>query len=612
VGTLGTNSITGIPAGTDITITGTLSGCSTPEVVSIVSPTCPVIPCTPPQLSINGFDNCGLGTYTVSFTTDASNVSASHGTVVGSTVIGIPLGQDVTITAGTGSCTSTVTAIGPSVCPPASCTLPTLNVANSVCDGVGSTTYSVTFSSSDVISVSPAVGTIGTNAITGIPLGTDITITAGTGSCSVSVLAYSPASCADPCSNGSLLSVGSPLCSSGTYDVHFSSVSGVLVSVSPNVGTLGTNSITGIPAGTDITITGTLSGCSTPEVVSITAPSCPAVPTGCTEPQLTITGVISCGSGTYTINFISNGTVTSDFGTISGNSIIDIPLGQDVTVTSTIDTCSISATAVGPSVCPDDCEFPVLSVGNPICDGVGSGTYSVVVSVDSSTISISSDVGTVQGSTISGIPIGTDVTISAASGACVASVIILSPLNCDDPCEGTLISLVGTLCSLEDQTYGVALGAMVGVQITSDFGQVNGYSIVDIPLGQDVFITATHSSCIQAHELLVIAPDCEDKSEEVDLISVPNAFSPNGDGVDDFFFIRGLSGKVASIFIYNNWGNLVYQSDDYQNNWDGTCKECVLKGDGLPTSTYYYILDIKENTDLNTNKRYTGFIYLAR
>ena len=68
-------------------------------------------------------------------------------------------------------------------------------------------------------------------------------------------------------------------------------------------------------------------------------------------------------------------------------------------------------------------------------------------------------------------------------------------------------------------------------------------------------------------------------------ITVPTLFTPNGDGRNDVFEIRGLSQYAETeLIIVNRWGNEVFRSKNYQNTW---------KGDGLNEGTYYYLLRIK-------------------
>ncbi len=73
---------------------------------------------------------------------------------------------------------------------------------------------------------------------------------------------------------------------------------------------------------------------------------------------------------------------------------------------------------------------------------------------------------------------------------------------------------------------------------------------------------------------------------------IPNTFTPNGDGVNDTWQIDGLQGYTGcTVFIYNRWGQLVFKSIGYSKPWDGT-----YKGKNLPFGTYYYVIDLKNNS----------------
>jgi gliding motility-associated-like protein len=56
----------------------------------------------------------------------------------------------------------------------------------------------------------------------------------------------------------------------------------------------------------------------------------------------------------------------------------------------------------------------------------------------------------------------------------------------------------------------------------------------------------------------------------------------------------GLYDK-SRITIYNRWGDIVYETFDYQNDWNGTCQSdfCIGAGD-LPEGTYYYHVEAKD------------------
>ncbi|WP_306639726.1 HYR domain-containing protein [Sanyastnella coralliicola] len=71
---------------------------------------------------------------------------------------------------------------------------------------------------------------------------------------------------------------------------------------------------------------------------------------------------------------------------------------------------------------------------------------------------------------------------------------------------------------------------------------------------------------------------------------VPNGFSPDQDGINDEFVIRGLDELgVVSLNVFDKNGNLVYANDHYDNSWDGTDR----RGNKLPAATYYAVMEMQ-------------------
>lgn len=89
---------------------------------------------------------------------------------------------------------------------------------------------------------------------------------------------------------------------------------------------------------------------------------------------------------------------------------------------------------------------------------------------------------------------------------------------------------------------------------------------------------------------------------------IPEAFSPNGDGINDLFIFNGLGNYLQSqLYVYTRSGILVYQSSDYQNNWDGIDITSAMTGPQyVPTGIYYYILKLG-----GTNRSIKGFVYIG-
>jgi gliding motility-associated-like protein len=71
-------------------------------------------------------------------------------------------------------------------------------------------------------------------------------------------------------------------------------------------------------------------------------------------------------------------------------------------------------------------------------------------------------------------------------------------------------------------------------------------------------------------------------SEEILAPKLPNAFTPNGDGENDVFFVRGGPFATVHMEIYNGWGEMIFTSDDPLFGWDGTV-------DGKPEQVGTYI-----------------------
>ncbi|MDY0781025.1 gliding motility-associated C-terminal domain-containing protein, partial [Tenacibaculum sp. IB213877] len=86
-------------------------------------------------------------------------------------------------------------------------------------------------------------------------------------------------------------------------------------------------------------------------------------------------------------------------------------------------------------------------------------------------------------------------------------------------------------------------------------------------------------------------------------LEIPKGFSPNNDGINDAFVIKGLHKYPNnSIQIYNRYGNKVFGSDNYQNDWHGTYSGKMKK---LPINPYFYVININKG-----NKIIKGWVYI--
>lgn len=106
------------------------------------------------------------------------------------------------------------------------------------------------------------------------------------------------------------------------------------------------------------------------------------------------------------------------------------------------------------------------------------------------------------------------------------------------------------------------------------------------------------------------AMGCKDTSSVVIIvdaeasISIPNVFTPNGDGINDVFFIKSTGLNMLQVDIYDRWGLLMWESTSITGAWDGKhgSKE-------VPDGTYFYIVSA---TSKAGTKSYKGPLLLAR
>jgi len=99
----------------------------------------------------------------------------------------------------------------------------------------------------------------------------------------------------------------------------------------------------------------------------------------------------------------------------------------------------------------------------------------------------------------------------------------------------------------------------------------------------------------------------------------PTAFSPNGDGVNDLFYVtgHGINPNDFVLYVYDRWGNILFETEKfypeqpYRMAWDGSDQGSVMKGDKILTNGVYKWYC--KFTDINNNPHEeSGLIYLVR
>jgi gliding motility-associated-like protein len=126
--------------------------------------------------------------------------------------------------------------------------------------------------------------------------------------------------------------------------------------------------------------------------------------------------------------------------------------------------------------------------------------------------------------------------------------------------------------------------------------------VVGLAQGPNVFKwTVINGSCTD-DALITITVLPEENCRET--LQIPSGFTPNGDGYNDVFFIKGLDDYPEnSLVIYNRWGNKVFEQSPYKNKWKGV----NMSNELLPEGTYFYIFTVKA-----IDKVFKGYIDIRR
>ena len=90
---------------------------------------------------------------------------------------------------------------------------------------------------------------------------------------------------------------------------------------------------------------------------------------------------------------------------------------------------------------------------------------------------------------------------------------------------------------------------------------------------------------------------------------MPNAFTPNNDGLNDVFQPVGLFFGLEeyNLSIWNRWGESIFESDDVEYGWNGRIQN---SGEHVPQGVYVYLVKYKDS--LNKNREIKGSVTLLK
>lgn len=188
----------------------------------------------------------------------------------------------------------------------------------------------------------------------------------------------------------------------------------------------------------------------------------------------------------------------------------------------------------------------------------------------------------------------TNSTTSATIGG--VSVIVTDNFGCNDTAYATVhgYPVPTAAFSIDPPTQGQPGMPITFTDLSSgnpiswlwNFGDGNGSTI------QNPTHIYTTQGFMNVSLLITTAEGCQDDvSLEYLILSdiiIPNIFTPNGDGHNDFLVFKNLEYFENNLQVFNRWGTKIYEKENYKNEWNG---------DGVSDGTYYFILEIKKHDD---------------
>lgn len=319
-----------------------------------------------------------------------------------------------------------------------------------------------------------------------------------------------------------------------------------------------------------------------PELLSASANSATAA---CGEDVGSVSITVNGGSAPYSYLW-SNGTTTQN---ISGLA----PGAFDVLV-SDINGCTTTAAAI---VDGTPAVIATGSATNNLCNGSEEGSITLEVTSGTEPYTYNWSNGSTTSDQNGLAADNYTVVISDANGC--TSTLTFAVQQPEEIRIDTLLSAYSGGYNVS--TYGGANGSITttvtgGIApYTYNWSTGSTHSNVYGLVAGDYALEVTDANgCTASIIITITQPD--------DLI-MPTGFSPNGDGANDTFFIRGLDAYPSNTFVvFNRWGNVVYDRLNYRNDWRGEGIQGIL-----PNGTYFVILTVN-----NGERTLQGYVDLRR
>jgi len=390
-------------------------------------------------------------------------------------------------------------------------------------------------------------------------------------------------------------------------------------------------------ASTTYTVNGTNgAGCLGTQTISINVNSLPVVNAGanqtiCNSQPVTLTGSGSATSytwnngainGTAFTPTISNSYIVTgtDLNNCSNTDTMDVTVNSILTLTLSASTSSICSGATATLTANGASTYTwnpgLLSGSNPLVNPNSTTTYTVVgdngtgcVGTETISLIVQQLPNIIANATSTTICVGQSVTLNGAGAANYSWSNGVFDGIAFTPTTTNLYTIIGTNAFGCSSTNTIIVNVNNGtsatpnanpsiicfgdtVQLSVIGGSIPTWSLNSNPSVLTISPMSNISYTYSAIDTLGCVGDITfnvNINQDCDII-VYNGFTPNGDGLNDFWIIDNIEKFPNNkVYVFNRWGNKIFQTTEYNNTnnvWDGK-----LNGQLVPSGTYFYVIE---------------------
>jgi gliding motility-associated-like protein len=367
------------------------------------------------------------------------------------------------------------------------------------------------------------------------------------------------------------------------------------------------------PGNYSVTVTGA-NGCSATAATTVTGDA--------SQPSVVISGnsVLTCASTSATLEATATVQGTASYlwntGATTATISVTTPGEYSVTITDSVNGCSVTeSVTVAQNTTP-----PTVTISGPteLTCNITNITLNASVSAVQGTASYLWNTGATTASIVVNQAGDYNVVVTDSGNGCSnAKSITVTENFVASQIDGGSIALCIEDASLNITSLLPTGFVTGGTWVDSgNSGGLTGTSFDPsvVNLGDYEFIYTEPGDCGRIITVTVnVNDDCVVLACSTEDMKISKVVTPNDDGYNDNFEITGLEGCgfTFGVKIFNRWGKIVYESNNYLNNWNGRHDGSGMQigsSTELPTGTYYYIVTVSGGSGFQPM---TGYIYLG-